>query len=129
MRARNLVYEALNYAAKQSRLRNLKIIFSAPNVQINRPLEYVIWIASRHSLVLHRQGYVLAMTGSAVEKDRAAMQNDFSEWTHLSVPSIICETPCASRRDAMFVEKGYTYTLSRILQESTPESRVLLNFA
>ena len=81
MRARNLVYDAPNHAAKQSRLRNPKTVFSAPNVHINRPLGYVIWIASRHSLVRHRQGYVLAMTGGAVEKDSASMQNGFSEWT------------------------------------------------
>ena len=36
--------------------------------------------------MLHKQGYVLAMTGSAVEKDSAAMQNDFSEGTPTGLP-------------------------------------------
>ena len=38
------------------------------------------------------------MTGSAIEKDSTSRQNDFSEWTHLSVPYIICVTPyCATQ--------------------------------
>ena len=30
------------------------------------------------------------MTGSAIEKDSTSKQNYFSEWSHLSVPYIIC---------------------------------------
>ena len=38
------------------------------------------------------------MTGSSIEKDSTSRQNDFSEWTHLSVPYIIYVTPyCATQ--------------------------------
>ena len=56
------------------------------------------------------------MTGSAIEKDSTSRQNDFSEWTHLSVPYIICVTPYCATQIIYGTDKSVPYGWGAIYQ-------------
>ena len=75
LRACKLVYDALSYAAKQSIIFNLIIVFSAPNDEVNRYLGWKIWIASRHRIVHFKQDFRLAKTGGAVDHESSFRQD------------------------------------------------------
>ena len=61
LRACKIVYKALIYAAKQSIPSNPIILYSAPNVDVNRYLGCKIWIASRHRIEHYISVYRLAI--------------------------------------------------------------------